>query len=183
MKSLQQTILEKLKLADVKPYVEEYILLDTVNIEDQWDKEDLAYIDIDNLIEQDMKYFNGLLEKVDKEYSGFILYDYNKKNKIDFASIKYDKYLSYLYNQCTDKSYDIIVKWIDGKLECNVIYATSSRTYYICPLSREGADIIENYLDGYDDEYFDDLSEENFYNKFFNDDEMIIKFDKQHFDL
>jgi hypothetical protein len=181
MKSLSTIIYEKLILK--KSIHSEYILLDTVNIEDQWDEEDLTDTDIDSLLERDIEYFNGLLEKVDKEYSGYILYDYKTKNKIDFDSVKYDKYLTYLYNHCTDKCAGIIVKWIDGKLECTVKYATSSRTYYICPLSREGDDIFDSYLNGYDDEYFDGLSEEEFYDKFLNDKEMILKFNEEEFDL
>ena len=71
----------------------------------------------------------------------------------------------------------------DGCLNVNGSHHDGSNGYYIYPLSKEGCDIIYSWEQGYDDDYFEDMKEDDFFKKFVNDKKLIMKFNEKEFQL
>lgn len=174
MKTLQEYIIERGPAPKVNLKKEGIVLLDTYHYKDDEDN------DIDILIDD----FNEQLEKADKEHQGFLIVGtlglWHGKKDI------YPEYCSDLmeaYNKCIKSADDVIVKLIDGALEVSAMHHDGTNTLYIKALSRNGAQIAESFFEGYEDDYFDGMDDDEFMKKFLNDKSMVEEFDIKEFEL
>jgi hypothetical protein len=174
MKTIIQYINERGPAPVVNKSTKAIVLLDTYNYDDTEDN------DIDVLIDD----FNEQLEKADKEHEGYLIVGtlglWNGKKDI------YPEYYSDLmeaYQKCINNADDVIVKLIDGALEISAMHHDGTNTLYIKALSRNGAQIAESFFEGYEDDYFDGMDDDEFMKKFLNDKSMVEEFDIKEFEL
>jgi hypothetical protein len=174
MKTIIQYINERGPAPVVNKSTKAIVLLDTYNYDDTEDN------DIDDLIDD----FNEQLEKADKEHEGYLIVGtlglWNGKKDI------YPEYYSDLmeaYQKCINNSDDVIVKLIDGALEISAMHHDGTNELYIKALTRKGAEVMHSYTEGYEDDYFEDMDDDEFMKKFLNDKSMVEKFDLTDFDL
>lgn len=153
---------------------DEYLLIDTYHIEE----EDSDMIDV--LIDD----FNEQIEKANKEYEGFLI-----TGTLGLWHGKKDIYPEYYadlneaYKKCVENADDIIAKIVDGALEISSMHHDGTNTLYIRPLDPIGCDIISSFEQGYEDDYFEGLDDDEFYKKFLKDSKLFLKFKPEDFDL
>lgn len=180
MKSLVEFINERGPAPKVELTKKSICLLDT-NQSNYDSEED---INIDDIIEAQMDDFNSIIDKVNKNYEGFLVCGtlglwHGKKDIYP----EYFQDLSEAVNKCWDKMDELSAYLTDGCLNVNGIHHDGTNSYYIYPLSPEGCDIISSWEQGYEDDYFDDMNEDDFYKKFVNDKKLIMKFNIKEFEL
>lgn len=174
MKSLVEYIYERGPAPKVDLKKHAIVLLDTYNYSEEEDN------DIDVLIDD----FNEQIEKANKEYEGFLI-----TGTLGLWHGKKDIYPEYCadlndaYTKCVENADDIIVKIVDGALEISSMHHDGTNTLYIRPLDPIGCDIISNFEQGYEDDYFEGLNDDEFYKKFLKDSKLFLKFEPKDFDL
>lgn len=174
MKTLQKYIIERGAAPKVDLKKKGIVLLDTYHYTDY------KNIDIDDLVDD----FNDKIEHADKEHDGYIIVGtlglWNGKKDI------YPEYYSDLteaYQKCTKSADDVIVTLIDGALEVSATHHDGTNGLYIKALTRRGAEVMHCYTEGYEDDYFDGMDDDEFMEKFLKDKSMIENFDIKDFDL
>ena len=175
MKTLQEYIIERGPAPKVNLKKQGIVLLDTYHHRDDEDSDI-----IDDLIDL----FNDKIEHADKEHDGYIIVGtlglWNGKKDI------YPKYYSDLteaYQKCTKSADDVIVKLIDGALEVSAMHHDGTNGLYIKALTRKGAEVMHSYTEGYEDDYFENMDDDEFMGKFLKDKSMIEDFDIKDFDV
>lgn len=174
MKSLQEYIVERGAVPKVDLKKQGIVLLDTYHYKDDEDN------DIDVLIDD----FNDQIKHADKEHEGYLIVGtlglWNGKKDI------YPEYYSDLtkaYQKCINSADDVIVKLIDGALEISAMHHDGTNGLYIKALTRKGAEVMSSYTEGYEDDYFENMDDDEFMEKFLKDKSMIEDFDIKDFDL
>lgn len=174
MKSIIEYIYERGPAPKVDLKKHDIFLLDTYNYSDEEDN------DIDVLIDD----FNEQIEHADKEHEGYIIVGtlglWNGKKDI---YPEYYKDLTEAYQKCINKADDVIVKLVDGALEVNAMHHDGTNELYIKALTKKGAEVMYSYTEGYEDDYFEDMDDDKFIEKFLKDKSMIENFDISDFDL
>jgi len=174
MKSIIEYIYERGPAPKVDLKKHDIVLLDTYNYSEEEDN------DIDVLID----YFNEQLAHADKEHEGYIIVGtlglWNGKKDI---YPEYYKDLTEAYQKCINKADDVIVKLVDGALEVSAMHHDGTNELYIKALTKKGAEVMYFYTEGYEDDYFEDMDDDKFIEKFLKDKSMIENFDISDFDL
>lgn len=180
MKSLVEYINERGPAPKVELSKKSICLLDT----DPTNYDDNSIDDVDAQLEAEYNDFMEIIDKVNKEYEGFLVC-----GTLGLWHGKKDIYPEYFHdlteavNKCWENMDYVSAYLTDGCLNVNGSHHDGSNGYYIYPLSKEGCDIITSWEEGYEDDYFEDMKEDDFFKKFVNDKKLIMKFNEKEFQL